>query len=96
MKILRILNFPDASVAATMQGPEPTMHAELNMPHLVPSFLPSARRLGLALLRFAAGLAAPRHKPPGATELRAMGDLELRDLGLGRSDIPYVLRASKR
>lgn len=71
------------------------MYAKLNLPPLLPSPLPAARRLGLALLRLAARLPRPRHQPLGADELRGMGDQELKDLGLGRSEIPYVLRAQR-
>lgn len=69
---------------------------KLNLLPLVPSLLPAARRLGLALLRIASALPPARHQPLGADELRGMGDLELRDLGLGRSEIPYVLRPPQR
>lgn len=71
------------------------MHANLNLPPLLPALLPTARRLGLALLRIASRLPT-RHQPLGADELRGMGDLELRDLGLGRSEIPHVLRPPRR
>jgi uncharacterized protein YjiS (DUF1127 family) len=72
------------------------MHATLN---LAP---PAALRRGPLADRLAAGLAgfagllarwrnAHRHQSLGARELRSMSDLELRDLGMGRSEIPYAL-----
>ncbi|HEY9193364.1 MAG TPA: DUF1127 domain-containing protein [Methyloversatilis sp.] len=36
-------------------------------------------------------LRAVRRRQRARAELRAMNDLELRDLGLGRSDVPSVL-----
>jgi uncharacterized protein YjiS (DUF1127 family) len=35
----------------------------------------------------------PARRSPGARELRAMSDHELKDLGIGRSEIAYVLEA---
>ena len=47
-------------------------------------------RLGAAMARFARPAGAD-HPSLAAEELRAMSDLELRDLGIGRSEIPRVL-----
>ncbi len=43
------------------------------------------------LPRLGRWLRAMRSRQRARAELRAMNDLELRDLGLGRSDVPSVL-----
>jgi uncharacterized protein YjiS (DUF1127 family) len=74
------------------------MNATLN-PHQ-----PAAARTRSLLDRVAAGMArlaarlrrAPRHQALGAGELQAMSDLDLKDLGIGRCEIPYALHGRGR
>lgn len=62
----------------------------------VPSLLLSLPyRLAAAMARLAAPAVrlprAPRPQPLGADELQAMSELDLKDLGIGRSEVPHVL-----
>jgi hypothetical protein len=68
------------------------MEIKLHLP-LFMSLLETLARRGVAALARAARLAsAPGgYQSLGAEELRGMSDLELRDLGIGRSEIPRTL-----
>jgi uncharacterized protein YjiS (DUF1127 family) len=74
------------------------MNATLN-PHQ-PAAAPTRGlldRLAAGMARLAARLrSAPRHQALGAGELQAMSDLDLKDLGIGRSEIPYALHGRGR
>jgi uncharacterized protein YjiS (DUF1127 family) len=55
------------------------------------------RRLAAGIARLAARLRkARRHQPLVAGELQAMSDLDLKDLGIGRSEVPYALHGGGR
>ena len=57
-------------------------------------FAPARRHVTLAgLLDGLRGLLR-RHQPLGADELRAMSEIELKDLGIGRSEVEYSLALS--
>lgn len=76
------------------------MQAKLNPPLSFPSptsLVPVVRRAAAALARGLARLReAHAHQRLGADELRSMSELELRDLGIGRSEVPRVLRGEPR
>jgi uncharacterized protein YjiS (DUF1127 family) len=67
------------------------MNAVLKSPSIL--WLPLVR-VGSRLVR----ALAPRRRAgprPGADELRAMGERELRDLGIGRCEIPHLLETDR-
>jgi uncharacterized protein YjiS (DUF1127 family) len=68
------------------------MDTKLHLP-LICTLENLVRRPAAALARFARRLLGTAgHQSLGAAQLRAMSDLELRDLGIGRSEIPHALR----
>jgi hypothetical protein len=70
------------------------METKLHLPAFT-SFLEAVvTRLGAALARLAWRPDAAGHQSLGAEELRAMSDLELKDLGIGRSEVPHALRSA--
>ena len=63
------------------------------VPADTPGWVRFAQSLAEALAQCARRLGRPApHQVLGADELRAMGDLDLKDLGIGRSEIAHALR----
>ena len=69
------------------------METKLHLPLFTSLLETAVSRPAAALARFLRRARdAAGHQPLGANELRGMSELELRDLGIGRSEIPHALR----
>lgn len=85
----RNLNFSDGSVV-------PIIQAMNTITHALASQRPLAFQLGAGMAGRLRGVVDTlrglyRSAPRGHAELRGMSDLELRDLGIGRSEVGHVL-----
>ena len=90
----RNLNFSDGSVVGIMAPMNTNTHALAGQQPLFNFLWADAAAL---LVRLAAAMRRRRARAcrPGADELQAMSDLDLKDLGLGRSEVGHALESGR-